>query len=225
VIGAPGVGKTLLGLSFLIEGAKKGDCGILFGFYEPPPRLIEKAEAVGLPLRKYVDEGLIEIMWMPPLEHYLDALAEQLLETLRTQQLDQRQKRRLFIDGIEGFRSAAAYPDRMGRFLSAFVNQLRMLDITTLFSDGIGLHPPTMEVPNTELVYVVENVIALRNVELRSRLYRLISIMKMQESDYDRSIREFNITNNGIEVADSFESAEHILTGHARVKDDPKERK
>lgn len=213
IVGAPGVGKTMLGLSFLVEGARQGQCGIHFGFYEPPPRLIEKAEAIGIPLGRYVKNGMIEILWQPPLEHYLDSLAEQLLEKLRSQQMENRQKRRLFIDGIEGFRAAAAYPERMPRFLSAFINQLRMLDITTLFSDGIGLFRPEMEVPNDSLVYIVESVIALRMVEIDSQLKRLISIMKMQESDYDRSIRQFDVTSRGFEIGEPFGGTEALLSG------------
>ena len=60
-------------------------------------------------------------------------------------------------------------------------------------------------------------VILLRYVELRSQLYRLMSVLKMRESVYDTSIREFRITDRGCEVAASFESAEAILTGHARI--------
>jgi hypothetical protein len=70
--------------------------------------------------------------------------------------------------------------------------------------------------PNPELANVVETVIMLRYVELRSQLYRLLSIMKMRESAYDTSIREFQITDRGLRVAESFASAEAILTGHAR---------
>jgi len=62
----------------------------------------------------------------------------------------------------------------------------------------------------------------LRYVELRSQLYRLISIMKMRESQYDSGIREFSITDGGILVANTFSSAEAILTGHARVRADAK---
>ena len=63
---------------------------------------------------------------------------------------------------------------------------------------------------------MVETALLLRYVELRSQLYRLVSVMKMRESRYDTSIREFKITDHGLEVASSFESAEAILTGHAR---------
>jgi len=50
LLGAPGAGKTMLGLSFLVEGARQGQKGTYFGFYEPPPRLLEKAGQVGIEL-------------------------------------------------------------------------------------------------------------------------------------------------------------------------------
>jgi circadian clock protein KaiC len=214
LLGAPGTGKTLLGLSFLVEGAKNGQQGVYFGFYEPPPRLIEKASRVGIELAKYIEEGLIEIIWQPPLEHYMDSLAEQLLEKLHEKK-DRR--RRLFIDGIEGFRAAAVYDDRLPRFLSAFTNQLRTLDVTTVVTEELELFKPEVNMPNPELANVVENVVLLRYVELRSQLYRLLSIMKMRESQYDTSIREFKITDQGVAVESSFESADAILSGFARA--------
>ncbi len=214
LLGAPGAGKTLLGLSFLVEGAKQGQKGVYFGFYEPPPRLIEKAGQVGIELDKYVKKGLIDLQWQPPLEHMLDSLAEQLLEKIRE---NPESRRRLFVDGIEGFRAASVYPDRMPRFLSALCNQLRTLDVTAVISEELALFRPEIDMPNPELANVVETVILLRYVELRSQLYRLISVMKMRESRYDTSIREFKITDAGLDVAASFETAEAILTGHART--------
>jgi circadian clock protein KaiC len=218
LLGAPGSGKTMLGLSFLVEGAKQGQKGIYFGFYEPPPRLIEKAGQVGIPLEKYVKSGQVELLWQPPLEHMLDSLAEQLLEKIRE---NQESRRRLFIDGIEGFRAASVYPERMPRFLSAFCNQLRMSDVTALITEELALFRPQIDMPNPELGNVVETVILLRYVELRSQLHRLISIMKMRESRYDTSIREFKITDDGLDVAASFESAEAILSGMARTAAGP----
>ena len=215
LLGAPGTGKTLLGLHFLLQGAREGQPGVYFGFFETPPRLIEKAEGTGMgDLKKYVDEGLIEIQWQPPLEHNLDSLAEKLLERIEERKVD---RLRLFIDGVSGFRSAAVYPDRMGRFFSALTHQLRMMDVTTLYSDETPLFSPGVDMPQPEAASTVENVILVRYVELRSQLYRLLSIMKMRESAYDSAIREFSISEKGIQVAETFESAESILTGHARI--------
>ena len=153
------------------------------------------------------------MIWQPPLEHMLDSLAEQLLEKIRA---EEHSRRRLVVDGIEGFRAASGYPDRMPRFMSALCNQLRMYDVTGLITEELALFQPEIDMPNPELANVVETVILLRYVELRSQLYRLLSIMKMRESRYDTSIREFQITDDGVRVADSFHTAEAILTGHAR---------
>lgn len=218
LLGSPGTGKTMLGLSFLVEGARQGQHGVYFGFYEPPPRLIEKATDVGIPLERYVKSGHIELLWQPPLEHFMDSLAEQLLENLRAQ--EGKERRRLFIDGAEGFRAAAVYPDRIPRFLSALTNQLRSLDVTTVMTDELELFQPELNLPTPELANVVETVILLRYLELRSQMYRLLSIMKMRESLYDTSLREFRISSEGIDVADSFESAEAILSGQARLRGD-----
>ncbi|MBM7113646.1 ATPase domain-containing protein [Archangium primigenium] len=221
LLGAPGTGKTLLGLSFLVEGARRGEKGMYFGFYEPPPRLIEKAEAVGLPLGRYVREGGITLVWQPPLEHFMDALAEQLLEPLRLE--GSKGLRRLFVDGAEGFRAAAVYQERMPRFLSALTNQLRSLDVTTVMTDELELFQPQLNLPTAELANVVESVVLLRYVEMRSQIRRLLSIMKMRESRYDTSLREFRISQDGIDVADSFRSAESILSGMSRMRDDARD--
>ncbi len=218
LLGAPGSGKTTMGLSFLVEGARRGHKGIYFGFYEPPPRLLERIAAMGIPLRQYVEDGTIELIWQPPLEHFMDSLAESLLEKVRSEGPG---RRRLFIDGVQGFAAAAVYADRLPRFLSALTNQLRTWDVTTLISEELPLFGSAVELPNPELAHVVETVVLLRYVELKSQLHRLLSIMKMRESVYDTSIREFTMGPGGIEVSGSFDSAEAILSGFPRSRGGP----
>ena len=137
------------------KGRGRGRRALLSASIEPPPRLLEKAQQVGIPLEEYVKSGHIELIWQPPLEHMLDSLAEQLLEKIRE---DEHFRRRLFIDGIEGFRAASVYADRMPRFLSALCNQLRTYDVTALISEELALFRPEIDMPNPELANVVETV-------------------------------------------------------------------
>ncbi len=214
LIGAPGTGKTLLGLHFLVTGARAGQPGMYFGFHETPPRLCAKAEAVGLPLRAMVDDGSLEILWQPPLEVHVDALSERLLERIverigtgRTERL------RLFVDGVSGFRSAIAYPGRMSLFFAALLHELRSLDVTTVLADELALMGPDVDMPDATLAGSVENMVLLRCVEHRSAMRRLISIIKARESAYDASVREFWIDASGVHVAPDSASAEDILAG------------
>ena len=126
--------------------------------------------------------------------------------------------RRLFIDGLDGFRQAALAPAQFHRFLAALTNELRARDVTTVMALEIPeFFGPSATNPLDGGAGLVENMLFLRSVELHSHLYRLISILKMREGEYDGAIREFRITDRGIAVADTFASAEAILTGVART--------
>lgn len=214
VLGPTGAGKTLLGQHFLAAGVRRGEPGLYFGFYETAPRLLNKADQVGLKLSAAVESGTLEVLWQPPVEQILDVLAEQLLEAVR-----RRGVRRLVIDGRSGFKSASGYPERVGPFLTVLTNELRALGVTTVITaEMLRLFGHDIDVSLEGVSPVTENVVLLRYVELHSQLYRLLSILKVRDSGYDPAIREFRLTDSGIEVAATFASAEAILTGSARVR-------
>ncbi len=56
----------------------------------------------------------------------------------------------------------------------------------------------------------------MRYVELRSRLYRLVSLVKVREDAFDPTIREFTIGDAGAVVGKPFEGVEGVLSGMAR---------
>ena len=209
LLGAPGAGKTLLGLQFLGEGARRRESAVYFGFFETPDRLVAKAEGIGLQLGDYVAKGLVELIWQPGTEYPIDALASRLLDAVR-----RRRARRLFIDSVDGFRTASLFPERLVRFFTALTNEVRALGVTTLLSEERG--DITLSAGDGALSACFENIVMLRYVELRSQLRRLISIVKMRESDYDTSIHEFTVKRQGIEVASSHASAEEILRDLSR---------
>jgi circadian clock protein KaiC len=209
LLGAPGTGKTVLGLHFLVEGARQGENGLLFGFHETPRQLLAKAGRLGLSAESYVKSGQITIIHSPTPQDILDVLAEQILAIVKRKQV-----RRLFIDGLEGFQRAIASDERLGFFLKALTSELQMQQVTTMCAVELtDLFTPTIKIPLPGGTGFADNLFFLRYVELRSQLYRLISIIKIRDSDYDTSIREFRISDQGIEVASTFQSAEVILTG------------
>ena len=212
VLGATGTGKTLMGLSFLASGLRHGDAALYAGFYEAPPRIVATGEDIGLALRGHVDRGLLHIDWQAPIEISLDVWGHRLLDAIT-----QRRPTRLFLDGFNALQDSAAYPGRVTAFLTAFFNELRALGVTTLMS--AELHPiigPGVDVPVSGVSPMVENTILLRYVEVRSHLFRLITVLKARGNAHQAAMREFRITSSGLEVAATFESAEAILTGSAR---------
>jgi circadian clock protein KaiC len=205
------VGKTTLGLQFL-AGCSDAAPGLLFGFYETPARVLAKVDGVCRPLRGLIEAGVVDVLWQPPTDGPLDAYGERLLDTVQ-----RRGVRRLFIDGLGAFRNAASDPARMGHFLTALNNELRVRRVTTVYSmevaDIIG---PTIRAPIDDLSSVAENLILLRFIELRSRLYRLLSILKVRDSDFDPALHCYSTTSEGLAIEAGSEGAEAVMEGFAR---------
>jgi circadian clock protein KaiC len=198
-LGSPGSGKTLFGLSFLATGAKQGEAGLYWGFSETPDRIAAKARSTGLDLPAQGKRGGIEIQWHAPQEQLADRLAEGLLE-----RVSERKVKRLFIDGLAGFRGAVVYPERIGPFFTSLSNELRARGVTTVVSEEArGLFGPGLDPPADGTTAMVESIVFLRYEEHRTRLRRLISLIKMREGRYDSSVRELSITERGLAVVGS----------------------
>jgi circadian clock protein KaiC len=211
LVGPSGAGKTTLGLQFL-SGSSAAEPGLLFGCYEPPERLRLKAATMGLDLAAAEQRGDVAILWHPVGEHILDELAHRLLDAVRM-----RGVKRLVIDGISGFQQAGLEPERLVRFWAALSNELRALGVSTLHTSEMpDLVGADIRVPLSGISSLAEVMILLRYVELRSRLYRLISLFKVREGAFDPTIREFEITGTGIVVGQPFVGVEGVLSGMAR---------
>jgi circadian clock protein KaiC len=211
VVGPSGAGKTTLGLQFL-AASSASEPGLLFGCYEPPERLLLKAETMGLDLATAEQRGDVELLWYPTGEHILDELAHRLLDAVR-----RRGVKRLVIDGISGFQQAALEPERIVRFWSTLCAELRALDVTTLHTMELPeFMGPELRLPVGGISPLAETLLLMRYVEIQSRLFRLISLFKVREGTFDPTIRKFAITDSGIVIDQPFEGIEAVLSGMAR---------
>ncbi|HYH12784.1 MAG TPA: ATPase domain-containing protein [Thermomicrobiales bacterium] len=208
VLGTPGAGKTLLGLHFLSEGARRGERGILAGFHETPPALASTAERANMGLLPHLESGLVQIMWRPPFELAPDEWAWQLLRMV-----DEHRPQRLVIDAYSDLIPLFTTPDRRTQFAPALANQLRDRDVTALIIFEVDAFAGTaLTVPVQNLSASLDNGILLRTTEVRSSLRRLVSILKQRQTGFDTTIREFSIGENGIVVGAALDEA-NLLTG------------
>jgi circadian clock protein KaiC len=211
LLGPSGCGKTLLGLQYLAEGARRKEPGLYFGFYERPEALLAKGERIVPGLKEGAENGLLHIRWQPPIEAVIDILGDRLISAVR-----QHQIQRLVIDGVQGFQLAAEFPRRVRTIFSAFSEELEAAGVTTVYTmETHDLFGPRIEAPLDGLSPITENIILLRHVELRSRLHRLISVLKLRDSHHDSSLCEFEITDQGMVVGERFD-ADQLLSGSAQ---------
>jgi circadian clock protein KaiC len=211
VLGPSGSGKTMLGLQFLAAGARKGESGIFFGFFERPSALLRKSQRIGFGLEDAHRQHTVDFLWQPSGEGSIDVLGERLLRTVR-----EKRPKRLCLDGLQGFQQAVDTPERVRDVFSTIVEELEAAQVTTLYTvETPELFGSEIQAPIGGVSNIGHNLILLRHVELHAHLYRLISILKVRDSDYDSAIREFRIGDAGISVANTFDSAQGILGGLA----------
>jgi circadian clock protein KaiC len=200
LLGCSGAGKTTLALQYLSAGAQEGEIGLFFGMYEQPAELIAKCARLGVPVQDAIAADRLHITWERPIEGVLDALAERLLGLLR-----ETGATRLCIDGLHSLFRTVDFPDRMRAVSAALSEQLATLGVTTVYtletSEFVGAEGAPIRIPIDDLSAISHNIVLLRTLEREGRFDRTLAIMKMRDSDYDRSIRELTITDHGIVLA------------------------
>jgi circadian clock protein KaiC len=209
-IGAPGVGKTTLGLQYLVTGASLGQPGLLVTFEEFPVTLMRDAAAMGWDLRALEAEGKLHLLFTSP-EVFLKSLEStdspliEAIHTLRPQ--------RAVLDSVAHFQRLTSNLVQLRHIYNTIVNGLKREGMTSLLLDeAASLLGPQYRYAGA-LPFLVDALILMRYVEVDSAMQRAIAVLKMRGSAHAQEIRGFSIGKNGVEVGEPFSGQEGILSG------------
>lgn len=193
-LGFPGSGKTTLAVHFLAAGVAAGEPGLLFSFGETPDDLAGLSASFALPLRGAA--AAAEVLWQLPGELGLDLLAERLLDGVA-----RLGARRLVVDTLSGFSAGAIYPERLGTFLAALLNELRSRNVTTLITmETPWSLDPIADTSCLGISALVDNILFLRYTEEAALLRREVAVIKLRRSGFDHAARELAIGERGLVV-------------------------
>ncbi len=211
VSGAPGVGKTTLGLQFLAAGINAGETGLLVSFEEFPASVIRDAKQLGWDLESYEQQGQLGIIFTSP-QVFLESLKAGDVGPI-ADKIQTLAPSRIVIDSASHFQRLTADPLELRQIYNTLVNAVKRQDITSILLDEainvLDAHRGRM----ATLPFVVDTVILLRYVEIDSRIQRAIAVMKMRGSKHQKEIRRFNIKTGGLEILAPFSGREGILSG------------
>ena len=197
-------------MQFLAEGLKRGERGLFFGLFEHPDAIVAKCQRIGINgIREGIDKGLARVMWHRPIEGVIDEIGDSLFEAVRT-----LNPARVVIDGMQGFERAADLPERLSDVYSTIAQELERRMVTTLYTtETRGLFEGDIHVPINGLSAATQNIILLRHVEHRAAILRALAILKVRDDDYDPTMREIKVTDDGIRLLDTFADASNLMSG------------
>ena len=217
LMGPSGAGKTILGMHFLNAGAEAGEKGLFFTFYERPEEIHMKAQRLGMTaLAHAIEAGTVQIVWQSSVEANIDRIGTELLE-----RFNELLPSRIFLDGVHGFEATLDHRDRIQDFFAAITDYFMNKGATFLFTaetqDIIGeaIRPPF---PNASRM--CQNIVLLRYTELRSRIDRVVGIIKMRDSNFDQNLHAYSIEDSGAVIAGPISIADQLLLGQPRLRED-----
>jgi circadian clock protein KaiC len=205
VIGSTGTGKTTMGLHFL-HASSADEPGLHLSFFEGPARLRSKARSLGMDLEALEAGGAVELMWQSPGEALLDEIAERLLAAVA-----RRKVRRLVIDGLSGFLESAVYQERISRFFSCLCNELRNRGVTVLMTlETRDVVSSVVSMP-WGVSGLVDNLFFLRFVHEEGQVERLLTIIKMRDTDYEAGLCRLRIDSQGMHIAGTYRADGDVI--------------
>lgn len=210
ISGAPGVGKTTLGLQFLTAGLQAGQTGMLVSFEQFPVSLTRDALQLGWDLKALEQAGRFRLVFTSP---------EVFLETLKSQQgaiaemIQTLAPERLVVDSAAHYQRLTRNALELREVYNSLVNALKRQGITSLFLDEAANVLQVQQGKISSLPFLVDTVILLRYVEVSSTMQRAIAVMKMRGSSHQKEIRRFEIQKGGLKVGEPFANRAGILSG------------
>ncbi len=199
VVGVSGTGKTVLGVQFLVEGAKQGRRGLLVTLDEHPQQIMRNAEGLGLDLKKYVEDGTVQVYYESPQELELDVHFHNI-----TRLMDEHKVSRVLIDSLAAYRVNEADKREFRDFIYALTTHIKDRLITAFVNyESPELLGVSQISEDLKASTIVDNIILLNYVEFSNRLRRAVTVPKARGSAPQRLTREYLIQRGGIRLMPS----------------------
>ncbi|MES2717056.1 MAG: ATPase domain-containing protein [Pseudomonadota bacterium] len=212
VAGPSGSGKSILAASFLAEGARLGEAGVIAAFEQRPNHA-----------RNSVLAGLIASGQVTLLDSRAPDLSIDEIVSLLVAEIRRRQASRVVIDSLSGFELALA-----PTFREDFRESLLRL-VTALFNVGVTvLMTSELEDRYTDLrfspygtAFLTDAIIVQRYIEVESRLRRVTAVVKVRASAHSDDLRAYTIDADGIHIGQTLSEQEGLLGGRPTRIDRP----
>ena len=207
VTGTAGTGKTSLCASVANAACARGERVLWASYEESPAQILRNMRSIGINLQPWLDAGLLRIWAARPsafgLEAHLAVLA---------QMIEEEPPSVAVLDGISSFTHGGTDQEVTSTVARKF-DLLRSRDITVVATTlGHGDESSTLS-----MSCMVDTWLLVRNIETNGERNRLLFVLKSRGSAHSNQVREFVLTNHGIELLDVHLGPTGVLTGSARL--------
>ncbi len=217
VSGTAGTGKTAVAASFADAACHRGEKTMYFAFEESSQQVVRNMRSIGLDLEQWTGKGILKIVGQRPtihgLEHHL--LSMQFM-------IDDFRPTTVVVDPVTNLSQVGSLRD-VRLMLSRLVDYLKARNITILFT-SLTQGGTDAELTDVGISSLADSWLKLQNLEAGGERNRGISILKSRGMSHSNQVREFLLTDQGIDLVDTYTGPEGVPAGSARVAREADER-
>jgi circadian clock protein KaiC len=209
VSGTAGTGKTSIAAYFASENCKQGKKCIYFAFEESPRQIIRNMHSIGVDLQPYVESGLLEFFASRPtlygLEMHLVAMYKR---------IKRFKPESVILDPITNLITVGSVSE-VKSMLIRLIDFLQEEQVTVMFT-ALTLNTIISDQTDEGVSSLVDAWLLVRDIEYNGERNRGMYIMKSRGMKHSNQVREFIITDKGLDLVDVYLGPDGILTGSAR---------
>jgi circadian clock protein KaiC len=209
VSGTAGTGKSTIGAHFIDAACTRGERALFFAFEESQDQIIRNMRSIGIDLEKHVRKGLLKFHNARPSTWGLEVHLAMIHKTI-----SEFSPSVVVIDPITNFLAVGDRTETKA-MLTRLIDFLKSLEITALFTSlTSGGHD--LEDSEVDVSSLMDSWLLVKNIETNGERNRGLYILKARGIAHSNQVREFLLTDNGIQLVDAYIGSEGVLMGSAR---------
>jgi circadian clock protein KaiC len=209
VAGPSGSGKTILAASFLAEGARRGETGVVAAFEQRPNRTRNPL------LVDLIARGQVSLVESRQPDLSIDEVVLLILTQVRRLKAS-----RVVLDSLSGFELALAPTFRTDfrESLLGLVTALSSSGVTVLMTSELEDRYTDLRFSPYGAAFLTDAIVVQRYIEVDSRLQRVMAVVKVRASAHSNQLRAYAIGEDGIRMGEMLIDQEGLLGGRPTRK-------
>jgi circadian clock protein KaiC len=207
ITGPSGSGKTTLGMQFMKEAAGRGERSVVYLFEESPDTLVTRCESINIPVRAMMGKGTLSVAPIDPLQFSENELTAEV-----RREVEEKNTRIVMLDSLGGYKLNLK-GGVLEEALTALVKYLKNMGVTVLIVNEVESITGSFKATEVGISYLADNLLFLLFLEISGELRKAIGVLKKRLSNFEKTLREFQITRYGLKVGEPLSRLRGLLTG------------
>ncbi|MCE8425174.1 MAG: circadian clock protein KaiC [Candidatus Methanoperedens sp.] len=217
VSGTAGTGKTSIAASFADAACNRGERCLYFAFEESPSQITRNMLSIGIDLEPWIKQELLDIYAVRPTIYGLETHLVKMYKLVR-----EFKPKVVIIDPVTNL-IAIGSDTEVKSMLSRLIDFLKSNQITAFFTN-LSHTGAALEQTEFGISSLMDTWLLLRDIEIGSERNRGLYILKSRGMAHSNQIREFLLTDDGIDLVDVYLGPAGVLTGTARIAQEIQEK-